>query len=96
MDEGSAIWMGCRFATGEFTGLGITEGLAGTGGLEGRLLNADGLAGGVVTGEAGGLADWAGELVDTTTGTSRRPAFSMASNGPVAVFLVDGILVGRN
>ena len=81
---------------GKFTRLACTGGLAGTGGLEGRLASANGLAGGVVTGETDGLVGCAGELAGTTTGTSRRPVFSMANSGPVAVLLVDGILLGRN
>ena len=90
LDEGSAIRTGCGFITGKFTGLACTRG------LEGRLTGANGLAGGVVTGETDGLADCAGELVDTTTGTSKRPTLLMASKGPVLVFLVDGILLDRN
>ena len=82
--------MGCGFSAGEFARLTCTEELVGTGGLDGRL------AAGVITGETDGLADCAGELVGTTIGTSKRPTLSMASNGPVAVFLVDGILLGRN
>ena len=78
------------FSAGDSTGLACTGELACTDGLDGRL------ASGVITGETDGLSDCTEELAGTAIGTSQRPTFSMASNGPVAVFLVNGILLGRN